>query len=148
MSALDKKGDTVPDLPRPYAVYENYEGGLEITDRTGRRVLADVYAYDAEPIDALARMEAIVAALNRVPESARDDTIIPPGWKAMPPELTEEMMKADRDAADKWVRGQHPPELAEHEHGQAVMCYRAVFAAAPSATPATVASTDRGRSDG
>jgi hypothetical protein len=53
-----------PTLPGPYAVYEDYEGKLHIIDRTTRTVLSDVYAYDAEPIDAVARMEAICEALN------------------------------------------------------------------------------------
>jgi hypothetical protein len=55
------------------------------------------------------------------------------GWKLMPPEPTPEMLEADYKAACWYVIGEGvPQELKDSEHGQALACYRAVFAAAPS----------------
>lgn len=54
----------IPGLTGPFEVYEDYDGRLHIIDGTTRIVLSDVYAYDADDDERLARMEAIAAALS------------------------------------------------------------------------------------
>ena len=57
-----------------YKVYENEEGGLEIIDNEGRRMLLDVYAYDSSDAEREVRMEWIADALNAT--GSKDDSCI------------------------------------------------------------------------
>lgn len=57
-------------LKAPFGVYEDYAGGLHLSDDNQRTFLSDAFAYDPgitsqdRTVSALARMEKIAAALN------------------------------------------------------------------------------------
>lgn len=97
---------------------------------TARRIISLTREGDQDTA-LIWRIEAVLAKAYGETKPAPEARAIPEGWKAMPPELTEGMMLADRAAADKYIRGDVPEEIKMHEYGQAIVCYRAVFAAAP-----------------
>jgi hypothetical protein len=71
MTTDSTRDKNAPALARPFAVYENYEGGLQIIDGQGRVVLDDVFAYDADKEARNARMDALADALNASTPSAK-----------------------------------------------------------------------------
>lgn len=77
-TALRESGDAkdarrIEGLEPPFSVYEDYERGLHIIDRTTRIVLSDSYAYDKDEAARASRMEAIAAALNAALSGATHD---------------------------------------------------------------------------
>jgi len=95
------------DTQGPFGVYEDYEGGLHIIDKTTRIVLSDSYAYDASKEERSVRMGNIARALSicygATPESAKTNA-----------ELTEALghsqrflkaeMEANREHAERNVK--------------------------------------------
>lgn len=65
----DKQGEVIQPvlvggIPKPFAVYEDFDGRLHIIDGRGRIVLSDAYAYDAGTDATDVRMDALADALN------------------------------------------------------------------------------------